>query len=296
LPRLMEVIEEEPRHLEASFSFVHSLAILTEFIEQGVLMELPYTWEQAGDVAEAAYQMDSTNVYSLMANSIVSTFTSPDLRGALQFAERAYNAEPNNVDAMFIFGLILSNTGLIEEGTAMFERAYEADPGNRQITLNLAMNYLSDNDREAALTNFERACYDATFGQCFLIVPLALAARGESGDVVKSATEELQARMGGANDYSISFAAIAASYGYEEALAPIIEDGLNSPGVTIIGRVTIADRAGNLDQTFQYLEGFIDLFPVLPRQLRSLRYISPHTRADPRFSELLGGLGYELGE
>jgi len=294
LPLLMEVIEEEPRHLEASFSFVHSLAILTEFIEQGQPHELPYTWEQAAGIAEAAYQTDSTNVYSLMANSIVSNFTSPDLRGALQFAERAYNAEPNNVNAMFTFGVTLSNTGLIEEGTAVFERAYDADPGNRQITLNLAMNYLSDNDREAGVTNFERTCYDETFGQCFLIVPLALAARGESDDVVKSAIEELQARLGGANDYTISFAAIAASYGYEEALAPIIENGLNSPAVTIIGRVTIADRAGSLDQTFQHLEEFIGLFPVLPRQLRSLRFISPQTRADPRFAELLRGLGHEL--
>ncbi len=293
LPILYEIIEEELRFTEASFRFAHSLAILAEARYFGIIRDLPYTWKQAAGIAEAAYQIDSTDVYSLLAKSVVADFTSTNPQEKLHFAERAYNADPDNFDALFTHGLQLSFSARPEEGIPLLERAQGIDSRNRQTVLNLSLFSFANDNQEAGGQYFEEACYDLTYGMSGGISLLALAATSESADTLRAAFEGAFATMGNNPLFGLMLP-WAASFAPDQALAPLIEQMINSPAVSSMERMIVESWAGNLNEAYRYAdEALSDEASRLEIARRVGVLTSPTFRADPRFTEMRRRLGYE---
>ncbi len=299
LPMLVEIMEEEPRFVEANYRFLLSLVILSENIDRGLgaPAEVPYTLEQASEIAEAAYQADSTNVYSLLAKSMISTFAW-NLVDASRLAERAYSTDPDNFDVLFIYGISRNMIGLPEEGETILERAHRTDPPHRQVSMNLMDGHLLMGNREKSLFHLNNACYDLTYRECrYLSTMLLPVLQGESADTVKVLFEGLLEMTSGSGprdiDRVVAYMSILASWEYEEALAPLIEWAMSSPSVSPVGRMVMESWAGNLDSAFHYADEALREDALALKLLLNLMATSPQFRAEPRYAELRRQLGFE---
>jgi len=109
--------------------------VLPESVELNLILADVYISEEVYKEAVPLYESilsRQPNNYVILNNLAWSYFSLGDDR-ALETAERAYTSNPNDAPVCDTLGWILIESGQVEKGLKLIEKALEIDPNNRDI-------------------------------------------------------------------------------------------------------------------------------------------------------------------
>lgn len=274
-----EVIAEEPRYLQAYASYTHGAAILFEHGQRPA-----DGWGRVVELSDAAWAIDSTNVYSLLA---MSRAVQPwDLERSLELARRAYHADPDNLDAMFKFGIAIG----VDQPNLRAElqrRHFSRDPSNRQNLANLAGTRALAGDLTGGLEIFERLEeLDPSYPDVILQLPVWATFRGEAEQSVLSAFEGIRLEFG--PDGYLVYSSLTGGAGLT-----LVPTDLKTLSASIeVSHASRMVHASWFDESLDDAFSFAALAAASEDALEGFRIrswiglTSPRFQADPRFLDL----------
>src|SRR5438105_3368848 len=123
----------------------------------------------------STHSMTSDATIASRLDAAIARHEARDLDAAEQLYREILQADPNQVEALSLLGLILQDRGQLEEAIALLSRAIEIDPGFPEAHANLARGLSFRGDAEAAADAARRATeLDPDLGEGWLQLGRAL--------------------------------------------------------------------------------------------------------------------------
>ena len=285
---------ERERHARALSLTTHALAIDPEYAPAwGQLAGIQFNQAQwmTGDQAEAfaraeasahrALELDPNQVVALSVLGSVADGWHWDAEAAAKWYKRALTAAPGNASALNAIAVLYGRLGQRDISHQYQLAAYDRDPLNNRLAINLALSFWYQGEFDAAREQLERARQVAPNAVRVQIFEALFAnLEGDYGYVVQHSE----------NSNGVLFAcALYKMERLEEARA-VLEDfqRAESPGATNIA--IVYGCLNDKDSAFAWLERAYEEHDASLRWLRSNLAIE-NLQEDPRWAVLLQKVG-----
>jgi len=202
-------------------------------------------------------------------------------QGALQQAEQLYRqillADPGQVDALQLLGVIAAQLGRKELAVDYFSQALRLKPDFPEAHFNLGVAVMEEGKLEEAIASFRQAIrYKPDYAEAYHNLGVALRRQGNAADAVASLQSAIQLRPDFAqahNDLGLALAALgqqdAAVAHFREAvrLNPGFTEARNNLGVVLQERGQLDEAAASYQEAIRlsphFAEGHCNLAHVL---------------------------------
>ena len=233
-----------------------------EFLGQAGVLMRQRKYDEALQYLDRAEQADQTNVDVYMAKGVCLASLQRYKEAEGQF-ETVLRLDRRNGLAQFHLGNIYMTTGFEAEGLDLYNRAIANGYGDSQIFFNLGLFYEEHDDEEMALRNYAKA-YHANPGRADARVRQAMVYAIDRQQI-------LEQLLKGNGEVSEGFLSSASPY-YDDTIEPL---GYDPEREHLAERSVDFERRAGL---FHALAGEKEVFEMVRRTLRHFRKPVCHFR------------------
>jgi eukaryotic-like serine/threonine-protein kinase len=267
-------IEKDP-----NFALAYS-GLADAYSNQGTSAASPPmdVYPKAKEAAQKALQIDDSLAEAHASLAWVMALYDWDWAGSEREFQRAISLNPNYATAHQWYGIVLWNTGRLDEALTQERRALELDPLSTIINRNVGDVFLYQHKYDQAIAQYRKTLeVDPTFGSAINNMALAYAHKG----MYPEAIDEFQKGTGGATPPSPVLTYIYAKAGRKaEALEMLarIQESAKQRYVPALTSARIYTALGQKDKAFEWLEkAYFD---------RSISAQTGGIKADPAYDPL----------
>jgi serine/threonine protein kinase/tetratricopeptide (TPR) repeat protein len=281
---------------DANFALAYS-GLADAYSNQGTSAAEPpvEAFPKAKDAALKALQIDDSLAEGHASLAWVMALYEWDWAGSEKEFQRAIALNPNYATAHQWYGIVLWNTGRLEEALAQERRALELDPLSMIINRNVGDVLMYQRKYDLAIAQYRKALeLDPTFTSAINNMALAYAHKGMYPEAIdefqKGAGTSARSGSGGAPPSPVLAYIYAKAGRKAEArqMLTLIQDGASERYVPAITSARIYGALGEKDMAFEWLEKSYAEHSIAAQTsgIKADPAFDP-LRSDPRFTDLL---------
>jgi TolB-like protein len=278
---LSEALALAPEYAAAHLAYAQSVAVRPFYTD----LPIDSGFREARASVELALALDPSVAAEVAALQGFMEFKERDWLAAQQSLQHALKLAPTNVNPLYWYSWYLSQLGRYDEALTYLLQAQALDPVSAVVNDRLAIAYVWVGDLEAAAERYRVA---ADLGYLESTQPLSLMLflyQTRQFD----ALQDLLLRLGGSADWVRPVIAALDDPTQTDNAAKLIDSIAQPDAVLQQARFGIWMLFGETDRAFRDFD--LDLKSPYVEALWSVE--AAHIRADPRFDELLGRLGFD---